>query len=90
MQKKILIIENEPPIARALVRRLRARGYAPVLAENPDVALTAFDEGRPDLVIASLTLAHDGGRATCRAIRARPLGALVPILFLGSGRETIN
>ncbi|MEZ4434405.1 MAG: response regulator [bacterium] len=90
MQKRILIAEDEATIAQALVRRLRARGYDPVAADSPERALTTFEEGRPDLVIASLTLPRDGGARLCRDIRSRPLGALVPILFLGTGREAID
>lgn len=90
MQKRILIAEDDATIAQALVRRLRARGYDPVAADSPERALTTFEEGRPDLVIASLTLPRDGGARLCRDIRSRPLGALVPILFLGTGREAID
>lgn len=90
MIKRILIAEDEEAIAIALARRLRARGYAPTVAHAPDDALAAFAEARPDLVIASLTMPRDGGARLCRDIRSRPLGALVPILFLGTGREAID
>ncbi len=90
VQKRILIAEDEHAIAQALLRRLRARGYDPTVATDPDSALAAFADGRPDLVIASLTLAHDGGRRLCREIRRMPLGSLVPILFLGTGKEAID
>ncbi len=90
MQKRILIAEDEHAIAQALLRRLRARGYDPTVAADPDGALAAFADGRPDLVIASLTLPHDGGRRLCREIRSMPLGSLVPILFLGTGNEAID
>ncbi|MCB9535777.1 MAG: response regulator [Myxococcales bacterium] len=90
MQKKILIVEEEAPIADALLGRLRARGYAPTRVTAPDEALAAFDAERPDLVVASLTLPDDGGRRVCRDIRRRPLGALVPILFVGTGREDVH
>lgn len=90
MQKRILIAEDEHAIAQALSRRLRARGYDPRLADAPDAALAAFADGRPDLVIASLTLPHDGGRRLCREIRRLPLGSLVPILFLGTGKGAID
>jgi CheY-like chemotaxis protein len=90
VQKKILIVEEEAPIADALLGRLRARGYAPTRVTAPDEALAAFDAERPDLVVASLTLPDDGGRRVCRDIRRRPLGALVPILFVGTGREDVH
>ncbi len=90
MEKSILIVEDEAQVAEALVRRLRARGYAPTHAINVMQALEVFDLGRPDLVVLSLTLANDGGPHTCREIRGRPMGALVPILFVGTGREDVR
>lgn len=88
--KKILIVEDEAPIREALTRRLRARGYLPTPAPDSNAALARFDAGRPDLLIVSLTLPDDGGPRLCREVRARPMGALVPILFLGSGQESIK
>ena len=90
MQKKILIVESDAEVVDALERRLRARGYTPDTVEDADRAVDAFERARPELVVVSLTLKDADGVTVCRAIRQRPLGALVPILFLGTGRETIN
>lgn len=40
-------------------------------------------------MLLSLGLPEQGGQEICREIRRRPMGALVPILLLGSGREEI-
>ncbi|MSP71428.1 MAG: response regulator [Myxococcales bacterium] len=90
MRKRILIAEHEVSLADALVARLGARGYASMITTDARSTLLIFDERRPDLVVISLTLPDDGGREICRAIRTRPLGALVPILFLGTGREDVR
>ncbi|MCK6575969.1 response regulator, partial [Myxococcota bacterium] len=90
MRKKILIAEHEVAVAESLERRLALRGYAPMLVTGGVDALAAFDAHRPDLVVVSLTLPDDAGREICRGIRLRPLGALVPILFIGSGREEVR
>jgi len=90
VRKKILIVEHEVTVAETLDRRLAARGYASSVASEAAQALAAFDDLRPDLVVLSLTLPRDAGREVCRSIRQRPLGALVPILFLGTGREEVR
>ncbi len=90
MRKRILIAEHEAGVAETLERRLYGRGYAPRITLDAASALAEFDGNRPDLVIVSLTLPDDGGREVCRGIRMRPLGALVPILFLGTGREEVR
>lgn len=90
MRKKILIVEHEVTVAETLERRLTARGYASSVVSEAAQALAAFDDLRPDLVVLSLTLPRDAGREACRSIRQRPLGALVPILFVGTGREEVR
>jgi CheY-like chemotaxis protein len=90
MRKKILIAEHEVAVSDSLERRLQMRGYTPMVCGDAATALATFDAHRPDLVIISLTLAGDAGREVCRGIRMRPLGALVPILFLGTGREEVR
>ena len=90
VQKKVLIIEEEALVADALTKRLRTRGYAPTSVQGRSEALSTFESQRPDLVILSLTLPGDEGLALCRELRARPLGALVPILFIGTGAESVS
>ena len=87
--KKILIAENELRIAEALTRRLKSRGYVPMVVSDLAPALQSFEDERPDLVVISLTLDDEIGPELCKQMRARPLGALVPILLLGTGDETI-
>ena len=90
MQKKVLIIEEEALVADALTKRLRTRGYAPTVAQGRSGAIATFESQRPDLVILSLTLPGDESLDLCRELRARPLGALVPILFIGTGAESVT
>lgn len=89
VEKKILIVEHEVAVAEGLARRMRGRGYTPVIEARPDEAAALFERARPELVIISLTLPADAGRLLCRAIRRKPLGTLVPILFLGTGEEAV-
>jgi CheY-like chemotaxis protein len=89
VQKKILIVESELAIAGVLDGRLKSRGYVPTIVNRSEDALGQFDQRRPDMVIVSLTLPGDAGVSLCRQLRQRPLGALVPILLLGTGHETV-
>ncbi len=90
MEKPILIAENDDPVADALLRRLSARGYAPERAVDAEAALSRFNAGQPQLVVVSLTLPDDGARRLVGSLRARPRGALVPILLLGTGDEAVR
>ncbi|MBU0551368.1 response regulator [Myxococcota bacterium] len=88
--QKLLIVEEELSIAAALSRRLRARGYGVEVTPSANAALRLHASWRPDLVIISLTLSGGQGPIVCAEIRKQPQGDLVPIFFLGTGREEIS
>ena len=90
VQKKILIAERDVDVAEALESRLRARGYLTTWTADAGYALDEFEATRPDLVIISLTHPETDAFNLCRGVRSRPLGALVPILLLGTGSESIS
>jgi DNA-binding response OmpR family regulator len=79
---KILVVEDEPKIARILSRSLGEAGYAVDLAGSVTGALTRFELGNYDVVVLDLLLpGHEGGGLeVCRRIRQS--GSGVPILML--------
>ena len=53
---RILVVDDEPQILRALATNLRAREYDVDLAETGEEALTLAARKHPDLVIVDLGL----------------------------------
>ena len=90
LANKILIAEDDPTTVGTLEARLTGIGHDLRIARDPDKFAELFQTEKPDLVIISLTLNGADGVALCRMIRARPLGALVPIILLGTGQEGIE
>jgi len=80
---RILVVDDEPQIVRALAINLRARGYDVVSAADGMEALEIAAEQTPDLVILDLGLPDVDGVAVITGLRAR---SAVPILVL-SGRS---
>ena len=76
---RILLIDDELPIRRAVGSLLRTRGYDVSLAPTGAEGLLLFDSDRPDLVIVDLALPDMDGAIVCRTLRAR---TDVPILVL--------
>ena len=69
--KRILIVEDEPAIATALIDDLELEGYAVRHEENGGFAVkTALDESF-DLVILDVMLPGKSGYDVCRELRAR-------------------
>ncbi|WP_238017760.1 response regulator [Dactylosporangium sp. AC04546] len=79
---KILVVDDEPQILRALRINLVARQYEVVLATDGTEALRQAQQARPDLVILDLGLPDIEGVEVIRKLRS---WSPVPILVL-SGR----
>jgi len=81
---RVLVVDDEPQILRALELNLVARGYHVDLAPSGEVALELAARRNPDLVILDLGLPGMDGINVVEALRQR---SNVPILVL-SARET--
>lgn len=80
---RILVVDDEPQIQRALRAGLAAQGYAVTLAGLGEQALDLAATTPPDLVVLDLSLPDISGLEVCRALRE---WSSVPILIL-SARE---
>ena len=81
---RILVVDDEPQILRALELNLVARGYHVDLALSGEIALDLAGRRNPDLVILDLGLPGIDGINVVEALRQH---SNVPILIL-SARET--
>jgi two-component system KDP operon response regulator KdpE len=81
---RILVVDDEPQILRALGTNLRARGYDVELAPTGEAALTIAARKHPDLVILDLGLPGIDGTEVIRGLRG---WTAVPIIVL-TVRET--
>lgn len=75
----ILVVEDDPRIAKLLELYLRRDGHRVTIAPDGTSALAAFEREQPDLVILDLLLPGTHGRDVCRALRLRHA---TPILML--------
>jgi DNA-binding response OmpR family regulator len=83
---RILLIEDEPALARGLSDTLRANGFAVTVAADGERGLDAAMRGDADLILLDVMLPKVDGYEICRAVRSQ--GIEVPILMLTSkGRE---
>ena len=81
---RILIVDDEPAIRRALRVNLTASGYGVTAVEGGEAALEHVAEHAPNLIILDLMLPGLSGLDTCRALRAE---SAVPILVLSARGE---
>ncbi|HWB17282.1 MAG TPA: response regulator transcription factor [Vicinamibacterales bacterium] len=80
---RILVVEDEPDVARLIKHALEQRGEARVdIAATGGAALERIGTGAPDLLLLDLTLPLIDGAEVCRLVRSRPATASLPIIML--------
>ncbi len=84
---RILVVDDEPQLRRALERTLKLEGYEVQLAEDGEQGLAAVAETRPDAVVLDVLMPKLDGLEACRALRAR--GDRTPVLML-TARDAIS
>lgn len=84
---KIMIVEDDPIIAKEVSRGLGKWGYSAKTVEDFSDVLSAFAEFDPHLVLMDISLPFYNGYHWCQEIRKI---SKVPILFLSSSCEKMN
>src|SRR3954466_7313791 len=84
---RLLLVDDDPKLARALAKGLRAHAYAVDVAGDSDAALLRAAVYDYDLVLLDVMLPGTDGVAACRALRER--GAAVPVLML-TARDAVG
>ena len=80
---RILVVDDEPEITRALRSILSGHGYEPILAASAEEGLDALGRRHPDLVLLDLALPGMDGLEFCRVVREERQSD-VPIVVLSA------
>lgn len=84
---RLLLVEDDVPLAQALAQGLREQGYAVDHAEDGQSALDLVELEPYDLVVLDWMLPGLDGVEVCRRMRAR--GSQVPVLML-TARDAVS
>lgn len=87
MTARVLIVEDEAPLAELLRYNLEAEGFHVSLAESGEEAEILMAEERPDLVLLDWMLPQVSGIELCRRLRTRPETRAIPIVMLTARGE---
>jgi two-component system OmpR family response regulator len=85
---RVLVVEDEPDLAQALIWGLRAEGYLVDVADNGDEGLWKAAQYPQDVIILDVMLPGMDGYQVCRALRER--GIWTPILMLTALDEDLD
>lgn len=87
MSQLILVVDDEPKVARLARDYLEKNGFRVVTAGDGQSALTVARREKPDLIILDLMLPQIDGREVCRILRRE---SDVPIIMLTALSEEID
>jgi two-component system KDP operon response regulator KdpE len=84
---RVLVVDDEPQIVRALRINLSARGYQVLTAHDGAAALKVAAEGKPDVVVLDLGLPDLDGSEVIAGLRG---WTTVPILVLSARTDSTD
>lgn len=87
MNKRILIIDDDPHIREVIEFTLQKADYTTVVASNGKEGLEAFEKQSADLIVLDVGMPELDGFETCRQLRR---SSDVPILFLSAKDEEVD
>ena len=90
---KILVVDDTPRNVKLLADLLTVKGYDVITAFSGREALAKIETAPPDLVLLDIVMPEMSGYEVCRAIRANPATAVLPIVMvtaLDPGEERIK
>src|SRR5882757_851980 len=85
MNTKVLVVDDEPQILRALRINLSARGYHVLTAPDGATALRAAVDGKPDVVVLDLGLPDLDGTDVIAGLRG---WSTTPIIVLSARTDS--
>jgi DNA-binding NarL/FixJ family response regulator len=88
MSKRLLVVDDEPNLLRAVGACLRGEGFDVVTARSGAEALVRVAETVPDLIVSDVRMPGMDGYQLARQLRSSARTALTPVVFLTAKDET--
>lgn len=85
---RILVVEDDPAVARGLAYGLREEGFQMRVAETGGEALDLVDSWKPELILLDIRLPDISGFDVCKTVRGK--GLRMPILILTARDEEVD
>lgn len=82
MSKRLLVVDDEPKLLRAVAVDLRGEGYDVTTARTGAEALVSVAQKLPDLIISDIRMPGMDGYELARRLRRNESTTLIPIVFL--------
>lgn len=84
----VLLVDDSPDALGFLTEALEASGYSVLIATSGHAALSIVARISPDLILLDAVMPGMDGFETCRSLKADPVVAQVPVIFMTGLTET--
>lgn len=88
--ERILVVEDDPVIARVLARNLQREGFEVEVAPTGQSALASLERGGVVFLLVDFQLPDTTGDALCRTVREQPAHAALPIALCTAKAHEID
>lgn len=82
MSKRLLVVDDEPNLLRAVAAVLRSDRFEISTARSGHEALVLVAANQPDLIVSDVRMPGMNGFELARRLRSTPSYSLIPIVFL--------
>ncbi len=89
-KKRILVVDDDPEIARMLQLMLEYHGYEVKRAHGTAQGMTSLETEIPDLVLLDFMMPHLNGIELCSYVRRDPRTARVPVIMYSAAAGEEN
>ena len=90
MTKRLLVVDDEPKLLKAVAVDLRGEGYDVTTARSGGEALISIVQKTPDLIVSDIRMPGMDGYELARRLRQNQATALIPIVFLTAKDTTTD
>lgn len=87
LEKKVLVVDDEPDVTELLEYKLRQEGYTVAVINDPLLIMGEARRFHPDLVVLDIMMPDLNGIQICRMFRADMTMRNIPVIFLTARGE---
>jgi sigma-B regulation protein RsbU (phosphoserine phosphatase) len=84
----LLLVDDEPTNLQVLYQTLENTGCKLLVAKNGETALSIAQKASPDLILLDIMMPGIDGFEVCRRLKATPVTANIPVIFLSALSDT--
>ncbi|MBE0482180.1 MAG: response regulator [Bacterioplanes sp.] len=89
-ERKTLLLVDDEPVNLQVLKNILEKDYRLLFARDGERALALAEQERPDLILLDVMMPGLSGHQVCQQLKAQPLLAAIPVVFVTAMSETAD